>query len=775
MTHCKSILFALAVAAFLPVTAQQKRENYEFSFELPRYVEQLKKELTYPLAWENSGIADFSEWQRTARAKVRECMMTPPKASDDFNMEVVAEEQRQGYKALKILFNVNDYTRTMAYVLVPDGKGPFPAINLLHDHGGHLFIGKEKMIRPFGVSDEVLDDADKWAENLYDGQYMGDWLAQHGYVCFSADAPMWGERGREEGIDRGMYEYIAGNMMMLGRDLCAFMHYDDMAGTELLAQLPFVDNTRIGCVGCSMGAYRAWMLPALSDRIKAGAAVCWMVPPDVQMSTADGKREYGGFANCLPGLRQYMDYPHIAAMAAPKPMLFINGRQDKLFPVRGAEKAFSQMREVWNKVGRPQHLTTEMWDVPHSCGKGIQQRVLEFFDEQLKPLPQKAVDAVVAADGTGDYTSLQEAVDQAPDYPDHPYIIYVKEGTYKGHVGIPRSKHQLSIIGEGADKVWITDDRVSGGPKAQPVDIAATMVCEADGVYLEGISLVNSWGHEQQDGPQALALYTKYDRVIVNKCGLWSYQDTYRTANTDNGRNYIKDCTIEGAVDFIYGSGNAYFDHCTLLINRKEGGFIVAPKHAASTRWGYVFRNTTITAPGIPSETQVWLGRPWHYNPQTVFIDTRAEVTIPPEGWYETMAGWPTLFADFNTTDGKGNTVDLSKRISRYYTVDQNTNDTTWCVAKNHLTAEEAARYTAERVMGGEDHWNPAAQCRQLPAVKAARKGRQLQWKPVEGARGYLVFRNGAFYNSTTLTTMAVEKGGKYTVKALSPWGTIGQ
>ena len=152
-----------------------------------------------------------------------------------------------------------------------------------------------------------------------------------------------------------------------------------------------------------------------------------------------------------------------------------------------------------------------------------------------------------------------------------------------------------------------------------------------------------------------------------------------------------------------------------------------------------------------------------------------AEVTIPPEGWYETMAGWPTLFADFNTTDGKGNTVDLSKRISRYYTVDQNTNDTTWCVAKNHLTAEEAARYTAERVMGGEDHWNPAAQCRQLPAVKAARKGGQLQWKPVEGARGYLVFRNGAFYNSTTQTTMAVEKGGKYTVKAVSPWGTIGQ
>ncbi len=362
----------------------QKRERSEFSFELPSYLEQLKKELTYPLSWEHSGIEDYGNWKKVARAKVLECMMTPPKAADSFDMEITAEEQREGYKALKVWFNVNAYSRIMAYVLVPDGDGPFPAVNLLHDHGTHLFIGKEKMIRPFGETPEVEADADLWAKNLYEGQYLGDFLARHGYVCLSADAPMWGERGREEGVDRQKYDLIAGNMMMLGRNLCGFMHYDDITTTEVLAQLPFVDSERIACAGCSMGAYRAWMLAALSDRIKACAAVCWMTTTNVQMSRADGKKENGGFANCLPALRQYMDYPHIASLAAPKPSLFINGTKDHLFPVRGVEAAFAEMRTTWEKLGYSSHLETELWEIPHSCGKSVQQRILDFLNKYMK-------------------------------------------------------------------------------------------------------------------------------------------------------------------------------------------------------------------------------------------------------------------------------------------------------------------------------------------------------------------------------------------------------
>ena len=395
-----SIIALLQASVALAQTSSkpklQKREKYEWQGEIPTYVETLKKELTYPMAWGNSPIKNFKKWKKAARAKVFECMMTPPKAATAWDMEVLGEEQRDGYKAQKIAFNINAYSRITAYLLIPDGKGPFPTVNALHDHGAHLFIGKEKMIRSFftpeekdtpekqALCQEILDDADAWAKLLYDNQYVGDYLAKHGYVVFSADAPMWGERGRKEGVDRNKYDLIAGNMMMLGRDLSAFMTYDDISSTEFLASLSMVDAKRIGCVGCSMGAYRSWMLSALSDRIKAGASICWMITTDAQLTRRFGRKENGGFANCIPGLRQYLDYPHIASLACPKPMLFISGTKDKLFPVPGVKDAFTEMHKVWKSQGVDNLLDTELWEIPHSCGLKAQEKMLEFLDKNLK-------------------------------------------------------------------------------------------------------------------------------------------------------------------------------------------------------------------------------------------------------------------------------------------------------------------------------------------------------------------------------------------------------
>lgn len=379
----RRVLFISFLLVFTVVSAQ-KRERYEFYKDFPVYADKLLAQLTYPLAWGNSDIKDFSEWKDTARKKVLECMMTPPPAPKSYDMTVIGEERRDGYTARKIEFNLSDFYRVRAYVLVPDGKGPFPAVNLLHDHGAHLYIGKEKMIRPFDDDSLVIADADKWVADLYEGQFLGDYLARHGYVVFSTDAPMWGERGRKEGVDRNKYDIIAGNMMMYGRDLSAFMTYDDIASTDFLATLPEVDPSRIACAGCSMGAYRAWMLAALSDKIAASAAVCWMETTDVQMTWKYGRKENGGFANCIPALRQYLDYPHIASLACPKPALFINGTQDKLFKVPGVEKAFKIMHDVWDSQNAGQNLETELWPIPHSCGVKAQQRVLEFFDKHLK-------------------------------------------------------------------------------------------------------------------------------------------------------------------------------------------------------------------------------------------------------------------------------------------------------------------------------------------------------------------------------------------------------
>ena len=378
----------LAVAGILLLCSMravaQQRQKYEFMRNLPVYADSLIADLTYPLAWGHSELSDFDAWRQAARQKVFDCMLTPPPPpAKGFEAKILFEEQREGYKARKIEIRLSRYYTVPAYVLIPDGKGPFPAVNLLHDHGAHLFIGKEKVIRPLACEDSlVIKDAEEWLSG-YGGQFFGDYLAQHGYVVFAADAPMWGERGQKEGPRRDRYDMIAGNMMMYGIDLSAYMTYDDLSGTEYLASMPEVDASRIGCAGWSMGAYRAWMLAALSDRIKASASICWMVTSDEQLSFKYSRTENGGFANCFPGLRRWMDYPHVASLACPKAMLFINGSQDKLFPVAGVQKAFDIMHAVWQSQGADDKLETELWDIPHSCPVEAQQRVLAFFAKHL--------------------------------------------------------------------------------------------------------------------------------------------------------------------------------------------------------------------------------------------------------------------------------------------------------------------------------------------------------------------------------------------------------
>lgn len=377
------IYLTIIIGLFISGTALcQHQDKYELEREMPIFLDQIKKELTYPMAWGNSSIKNFNQWKKAARQTTLDAMMAPPKQTVSYNMKIICEEQRNGYKARKVSFNLTAYSRVNAYILIPKGKGPFPAIVLLHDHGGHFTIGKEKMIRPFNIPQSVLSDADNWVKNCYGGQYVGDYLATHGYVVIAVDALFWGERGRKEGADGSKYADVAGNFMMLGRSLSAFMNFEDMYTTDFLSTLPEVDKDRIGCMGFSMGGYRSWMLSSLSDQIKAGASICWMNTTDCQFSWEYGQ-ERGGFANMLPGLRRYLDYPHIASIACPKPMYFINGEKDKLFPPIGVKAAFKEMRQVWKSQSANDRLKTELWDMPHDCGIKVQKAILEFFNRWL--------------------------------------------------------------------------------------------------------------------------------------------------------------------------------------------------------------------------------------------------------------------------------------------------------------------------------------------------------------------------------------------------------
>ena len=414
-------------------------------------------------------------------------------------------------------------------------------------------------------------------------------------------------------------------------------------------------------------------------------------------------------------------------------------------------------------------------------GNAVGKMEITFTTMERQQPEARLYDAVVAQDGSGDYLTLQAAIDNAPEGRGTPYLIFVKNGRYKEHIDIPALKTFLHIIGQDRDKTVIYDDRLCGGDNAYNVDQGATVLVKAADTFFENITLENSHGHEKQAGPQALALNTQADRIALNNVALLSYQDTWITSSSQKNRHYIKNSLIEGAVDFIYNGGDVYLDGDTLEINRTSGGYIVAPRHTADTKWGYVFMNNIIR-PGKDFKTgntlnvtDVWLGRPWHDSPKTVFINTQTFVPIPAKGWYNTMGGLPELWADYNTVDADGNPLDLSQRESYYYYIDRSTgNKVEKFNVKNFLTDEEAAQYTLKNVMGGEDNWQPNLMCEPCdkPVVKS--DGKKLMWEPVPYAICYVVTKDGVVVGFTTETSFdGYAEGETWQVQAVNEYGGL--
>lgn len=378
----------LCAASWMLNAAAQNGDSlsYGVAGNMPSFYTQLKQQLTYPMAWGNAPTRDFGQWRLQARDILQTCMQNLPPAPNAYDMTVIATERRNGYEARKVAFNLSAWNRVTAYLLVPDGTGPFPAIVMLHDHGAHFSIGKEKLVRPFQVSPETAADADQWVQRYYDGQYTGDYFARHGYVVLAVDALLWGERGRREGDDYDVQQALASNFLQMGTSWGALISADDVRSAEFLASLPCVDKERIGCMGFSMGAYRSWMLAALTDTVKAAASVCWMNTTEHLMTLTNNQNKGGSaFAMLIPGIRRYLDYPHVAAIACPKPSLFFCGSKDKLFPLEGVEDAFTTMQQVWNSQHAAENLVTRVWDEKHFFSKDMQQATLDFFDRHLKP------------------------------------------------------------------------------------------------------------------------------------------------------------------------------------------------------------------------------------------------------------------------------------------------------------------------------------------------------------------------------------------------------
>ena len=319
-------------------------------------------------------------------------------------MTVLEREQRDGYVCELVEYNVSPQERVQSYLLIPDGARWWrrrPGLVLLHDHGARFDIGKEKLVRPLPSAPEYIKaSAQQWVDDGFDGIYFADRLAAAGYVVVVPDALYWGSRstalcqqwsrmkfGGEPGpIDsvktlvyegqRACYDSLARQGVVWAEQTLR----EDAAAARLLSRLPVVRKRRIGCFGWSMGAHRAWLLTAFCRQVRTGVALCWMTLMETQVQPYKAS----DYSMLIPQMRQKYDFPDIARWLAPKPFLFLNGLQDKLFPVPAVETAFARMQDIYKEKGAAGLLRTEFFDGPHHCGLQEQETIIDFFDTQLR-------------------------------------------------------------------------------------------------------------------------------------------------------------------------------------------------------------------------------------------------------------------------------------------------------------------------------------------------------------------------------------------------------
>lgn len=374
--RCQLFLISLLVTingvAYAQVVAQQ----------LPAFYLQLKTEQQFSAAWQPETAQTIDQWRQQARQILRDALLWPEQQSV-FAPQLIAVEARQGYQAERWLVTLTPENRVAVLLLRPAGPGPFPAVLLLHDHGAYFDIGKEKVIQPF-ADDKMFKQATAWAKRHYAGNFIGDELATQGYLVLAADTLGWGERGP---LAANEQQALAANFYQLGRSIAGLAAYEDMRLAAFLKQLPETDDSRIAALGFSMGGFRAWQLSALTDDIRAAAAISWMTTANTAMTPGNNQlRGQSAFWMLHPGLAAKLDYPHVAAIAAPKPALFINGGQDKLMPVAGTQQAYQQMQQLWQAHNATDKLVTELWqEQGHEFTAEQQQRVWRWLAELNHP------------------------------------------------------------------------------------------------------------------------------------------------------------------------------------------------------------------------------------------------------------------------------------------------------------------------------------------------------------------------------------------------------
>lgn len=296
----------------------------------------------------------------------------------------------------------------------------------------------------------------------------------------------------------------------------------------------------------------------------------------------------------------------------------------------------------------------------------------------------------VAQDGSGDFKTIQQAVNAVRDLSQQRVSIYIKAGVYQEKLVIPSWKSNIELIGEDQNKTIITNGDFSGKANPQGKDAfgktefttytSYTVLVQGNDFIARNLTITNAAGPVGQ----AVALHVEGDRCAVINCRLLGNQDTLY-AGTENSREFYKDCYVEGTTDFIFGEATAVFQNC--VIKSLKNSFITAPSTTPRQQFGLVFFDCKL----IPADTsvkKVFLGRPWRPYAKSVFINTIMDNHIYAIGWDNWRNPDNEKTAFFAEYKSKG--TDVSKRAP-------------W---SHQLTEAEIKKYTLNNILAGNDNWD---------------------------------------------------------------------
>ena len=288
-------------------------------------------------------------------------------------------------------------------------------------------------------------------------------------------------------------------------------------------------------------------------------------------------------------------------------------------------------------------------------------------------------DFVVATDGSGNFRTVQEAINAVPDFRKNETVIFIKKGVYKEKLVLAGSKTNVVFLGEERDQTILTFDDFASKKNRFGEEMGTTgstsFYLFGDGFRAENITFENSAGPVGQ----AVAVRIDGDMVVFINCRFSGFQDTLYP-HGEKSRQYYRNCTIEGSVDFIFGWSTAVFDHCTIVC--KDHGYITAPSTNEGMPFGFVFLDCKIT--GSAAESTFYLGRPWRPFGKSAFLRCEMGNMIKPEGWHnwgKPEAETQSFFAEYRNS-GPGAAVGSRVKWS------------------HPLSEQESTAYLPEKILG---------------------------------------------------------------------------